>query len=244
MDVLATARAEGKQGNSIARGLEWRVAPGLTGYAAAIAEMDARAAAIAAGRAPELVWLLEHPPLYTAGRSAKAADLLQARFPVFESGRGGEHTYHGPGQRVAYVLLDLTRRGRDVRRHVRNLEDWGIAALARLGIEADRRETDDPANPSVSASGDRRVGLWVARDDGSGRDDKIAALGVRVSKWVTSHGIAINVDPDLSHYSGIVPCGITDHGVTSLAALGNSAKMADLDAALRDTFASCFTPAG
>jgi lipoyl(octanoyl) transferase len=207
---------------------EWRVSGMPVDYAEALQAMQMRVEAISEGRAPELVWLLEHPPVYTAGRSAKTADLLQARFPVHETGRGGEHTYHGPGQRVAYVMLDLNARGRDLRRHVRQLEDWGIAALARLGITADRREAD----------GDRRVGLWVARADG--RDDKIAALGVRVSKWVTSHGIAINLNPDLSHYSGIVPCGITAHGVTSIAAFGNPATMADLDRALQESWAEIF----
>ncbi len=228
MNVLGKSatknNAEGKDSYGLP---EWRIAPAPVAYAVAVAEMEARCVAIAAGTASELVWLLEHPALYTAGRSAKPVDLLQPHFPVYETGRGGEYTYHGPGQRVAYVMLDLTKRGRDVRKYVRNLEAWANTALAKLGVVAERRETD----------GDRRVGLWVSRND---HDEKIAALGVRVSKWVTSHGIAINVNPDLSHYSGIIPCGITQHGVTSLAALGNDATMKDLDQTLKNSWNEIF----
>ncbi|HVH74060.1 MAG TPA: lipoyl(octanoyl) transferase LipB [Stellaceae bacterium] len=202
---------------------EWRTSSGLVDYAAAVAEMEARVAAIRAGSAPELVWLLEHPPLYTAGTSARAADLLDpALLPVHNTGRGGQFTYHGPGQRVCYVMLDLARRGSDVRCYVRALEEWVIRALSAFGIRGERR--------------DGRVGVWVA--GGGGREEKIAAIGVRVRRWVTYHGAAINVAPDLSHYRGIVPCGISGYGVTSLAALGVPATMADLDAALRDNFAA------
>jgi lipoyl(octanoyl) transferase len=186
--------------------------------------MDARAAAIRETGAPELVWLLEHPPLYTAGTSAQAADLLDPRFPVHRSGRGGQYTYHGPGQRVAYLMLDLDRRGRDVRAYVTRLEAWIIAALAELGVTGERRAG--------------RVGIWVAR--AGGREDKIAAIGVRVRRWVTLHGISINLAPDLGHFSGIVPCGVREHGVTSLADLGITASMADLDAALKRTFDAAF----
>jgi lipoyl(octanoyl) transferase len=208
-----------------APGVEWRISAAPVAYEAAVAEMDARAAAIRDAGAPELVWLLEHPALYTAGTSAKAADLLDARFPVHRSGRGGQYTYHGPGQRVAYVMLDLGRRGQDLRDYVGRLEAWIIAALAELGVTGERRAG--------------RIGIWVARP--GGREDKIAALGVRVRRWVTLHGIAINVAPDLAHFSGIVPCGVRAHGVTSLADLGNGAAMADLDAALRRTFDAVFS---
>ncbi len=214
---------------TVADAVEWRRAAAPVGYEAAVAEMDARAAAIRAGRAPELVWLLEHPALYTAGTSAQATDLLDARFPVHRSGRGGQYTYHGPGQRVAYVMLDLGRRGRDVRAYVCRLEAWIIAALAELGVTGERRAG--------------RVGIWVARGaPGSKgyREDKIAAIGVRVRRWVTLHGLAINVAPDLDHFAGIVPCGVTEHGVTSLADLGVTASMADLDATLRRTFDQAF----
>jgi lipoyl(octanoyl) transferase len=204
--------------------VEWRVQGGLTPYPEAVAFMEERAAAIAAGRAGELVWLLEHPPIYTAGTSAKDSDLLDARFPVFKTGRGGQFTYHGPGQRVGYVLLDLKRRKADVRAYVRDLEEWLIRTLARFSVKGERR--------------DGRVGIWVAR--AGGREDKIAALGVRIRHWVTFHGVALNVDPDLSHFSGIVPCGIREHGVTSLADLGQKATMADVDAALRETFQEVF----
>jgi lipoyl(octanoyl) transferase len=205
--------------------VEWRVADALAPYDAAVAAMEARVAAIHAGTAPELVWLLEHPPLYTAGTSAQDCDLVEpGRLPVFRSGRGGQYTYHGPGQRIAYVMLDLTRRGRDVGCHVWRLEEWMIRVLARFGVAGERREG--------------RIGVWVER--GGGRDDKIGAIGVRVRHWVTYHGLALNVAPDLANYAGIVPCGISGHGVTSMAALGVTATMADVDAALRDTFDAVF----
>jgi lipoyl(octanoyl) transferase len=209
--------------------VEWKVEPGLTGYPDAVAAMEARVAAIRAGQAPERVWLVEHPPLYTAGTSADPGHLLEAeRFPVYRSGRGGEFTYHGPGQRVAYVMLDLKRRGPDVRRYVENLEEWIIRALAAFSVPGERRPG--------------RVGIWVARGDPlrGAREDKIAAIGVRVRRWVTYHGIAINVAPDLEHFSGIVPCGISEHGVTSLADLGLPVGVADLDAALRASFPGVF----
>jgi lipoyl(octanoyl) transferase len=213
------------------RAVEWRISEGLTPYEEALAWMEARVAAILAGAAPECVWLLEHPPLYTAGTSAKPADLLApGRFPVHEARRGGEYTYHGPGQRVAYVMLDLNRRGRDVRRFVGALEDWVIAALAQFQVKGERREG--------------RVGVWVARPekpplpDGSPAEDKIAAIGVRLRRWVSFHGVAINVEPDLEHFSGIVPCGISGYGVTSLVDLGLPVTMADLDLALRESFAA------
>jgi len=200
---------------------EWQIAPQPVPYPDAVAAMEERVAAIHAGTAPALVWLVEHPPLYTAGTSAQAADLLDPRFPVYPTGRGGQFTYHGPGQRVAYVMLDLKRRNPDVRAYVAALEEWVMRALASFGVTALRREG--------------RVGLWVemARYGGfPGVEAKIAAIGVRVRRWVTYHGVSINLNPDLSHYSGIVPCGIAEHGVTSLAALGIGATMADLDAAL------------
>ncbi len=205
--------------------IEWRRSQGLVDYQAAVAEMERRVAAIRDGTEREMVWLLEHPPLYTAGTSAKAADLLlPERLPVFESGRGGEYTYHGPGQRVAYVMLDLKARGGDVRAHVQGLEQWIIDTLLEFGLSGERR-------PS-------RVGVWVRRPDGG--EDKVAAIGVRVRKWVTYHGISINVAPDLSHYEGIVPCGIAGHGVTSLAKLGVGASLEDVDAALERTFEAAF----
>lgn len=217
------------------RPVEWLASAGLTPYEAAVAAMEARVAAIAAGGAAECVWLVEHPPLYTAGTSARPADLLAPeRFPVFRSGRGGEFTYHGPGQRVAYVMLDLSRRQPDVRRYVAALEDWLIAALARLHVRGERR--------------DDRVGVWVRRSDkpplpdGALAEDKIAAIGIRVRRWVTFHGVALNVAPDLEHFSGIVPCGIAGHGVTSLADLGLAAGMAETDAALRAAFEPIFGP--
>ena len=204
---------------------QWRHSRELVDYEVAVAEMEGRVAKIRNGTAPEMVWLLEHPPLYTAGTSAKAADLvLPDRLPVFESGRGGEYTYHGPGQRVAYVMLDLKTRGGDVRGHVRGLEQWIIDTLSEFGIAGERR-------PSA-------VGVWVKRPHGG--EDKVAAIGVRVRKWVTYHGISINVAPDLSHYEGIVPCGIAGHGVTSLAKLGVGASLEDVDAALERTFAAAF----
>jgi len=207
--------------------VEWRVADRLVPYEDAAAAMEARVAAIRAATAPELVWLVEHPPLYTAGTSAVAADLLEAeRLPVFKTGRGGQYTYHGPGQRVAYVMLDLTKHGRDVGCHVWRLEEWMIRVLARFGIAGERREG--------------RVGVWVAR---GGSEDKIGAIGVRVRRWVTYHGLALNVDPDLANYVGIVPCGISGHGVTSMAALGVEATMGDVDAALRATFDAVFAAA-
>lgn len=196
---------------------EWRVTPGLADYAEALADMEGRAAAIQAGDAPERIWLLEHPPLYTAGTSADPAELLEARFPVHVAGRGGRYTYHGPGQRVGYVQLNLARRGRDVRAYVSALEGWVIDALAVFGVAARRA--------------DGRIGIWT--DDAQGREAKIGAIGVRVRRWVTLHGFALNVAPDLSHFSGIVPCGIAEFPVTSLAALGIGAGMDDVDAALR-----------
>src|ERR1700690_2808895 len=210
-----------------AGGTEWRGLGGLAPYERAVAEMEARVAAIHEGRARELVWLVEHPPLYTAGTSAVETDLLEpGRLPVFKTGRGGQYTYHGPGQRVAYVMLDLTRRDRDVGCHVWRLEEWMIRVLARFGVTGERREG--------------RIGGWVARGAG---EDKIGAIGVRVRRWVTYHGLALNVDPDLSNYAGIVPCGISGHGVTSFAALGIRATMADVDAALRATFDDVFASA-
>ena len=207
--------------------MDWQTSSTPVDYPAAVAAMEARVAAIHAGQADELVWLLEHPALYTAGTSADPRDLREPdRFPVHKTGRGGEFTYHGPGQRVAYVLLDLKRRDGDLRRHVRRLEEWVIRALADFGIKGERREG--------------RVGIWVAR--GAGREDKIAAIGVRVRHWITYHGVAVNLAPDLSHFSGIVPCGISAPGlgVTSLADLGSGARMADLDAALARHFAPVF----
>lgn len=214
--------------------LEWRISDAPVPYAEALAFMDARAAAIRAGTAPECVWLLEHPPLYTGGTSADAADLLDAgRFPVHRTGRGGEYTYHGPGQRVGYVMLDLQTRGGDVRAYVRDLEEWIIRTLAHFTVTGERREG--------------RAGVWVRRTDkrapckgAAGREDKVAALGVRVRRWVSLHGIALNVEPDLSHYDGIVPCGIAEHGVTSLVDLGITATMAEVDMALRSEFETVF----
>jgi lipoyl(octanoyl) transferase len=210
------------------RPVEWAVSGGLVPYETAVAAMEARAAAIAAGEAPELVWLLEHPPLYTAGVSSKDGDLLDAaRFPVHRSGRGGQFTYHGPGQRVAYVMLDLNQRGRDVRAFVRGLEQWLIGSLGEFGVPADVREG--------------RVGVWVERKGpGWSREDKIAAIGVKVRKWVSFHGVSLNVEPDLSHFSGIVPCGIADHGVTSLVDLGVLATLDEADAALKASFQRVF----
>lgn len=205
--------------------VEWRTESGLVDYPAAVALMERRVAEIRAGRAPEMVWLLEHPALYTAGTSAQANDLLEpARLPVFRSGRGGQFTYHGPGQRVAYVMLDLKRRGPDVRRFVHDLESWVIRALARFNVVGERRPG--------------RVGIWVA--GASGREDKIAAIGVRLRHWVSYHGIAVNVEPDLSQFDGIVPCGIREHGVTSLVDLGLPVTLADLDVALRRAFDEVF----
>lgn len=212
-------------------GVEWRISRQPIGYERAVAAMAARVAAIRAGAAPEQVWLLEHPPLYTAGTSAKPADLLApARLPVFRSGRGGQYTYHGPGQRVAYVMLDLQRRSPDLRCYVHALEEWIIRALARFDLRGERRQG--------------RIGIWI--DRGQGREDKIAAIGVRVSRWVTWHGLALNVDPALEHFRGIVPCGIAEprYAVTSLHALGVPVSMAEVDAALRDTFTEVFEAEG
>ena len=203
--------------------VEWRLSSNLVPYPAAVASMEERVARIAAGTAQEVVWLLEHPPIYTAGTSAKDSDLIDARFPVFKTGRGGQFTYHGPGQRVGYVMLDLKRRHVDVRRYVHDLEDWVIGTLSEFGITGERREG--------------RVGIWVARD---GRENKIGAIGVRVRRWVTYHGVSLNVAPDLSHFSGIVPCGVREHGVTSLSDLGVPASMSDVDAALKKTFTQVF----
>jgi lipoyl(octanoyl) transferase len=215
--------------------VEWRIADGLVDYEAALAFMEDRVAAIHAGIAPEMVWLVEHPPLYTAGTSADAADLTEPdRFPVFETGRGGQYTYHGPGQRVAYVMLDLKRRRQDVRAFVAALEAWVIGTLDRFNVHGERRED--------------RVGVWVQRPErpspvsGAIAEDKIAAIGIRLRKWVSFHGISINVEPDLSHYGGIVPCGVTEHGVTSLVDLGLPVSMADLDVALKAEFETVFGP--
>jgi len=206
----------------------WAVSAGQVGYAEAVAAMEARAAAIAERRAGELVWLLEHPPLYTAGVSARPADLLDPdRFPVFPTARGGQYTYHGPGQRVAYVMLDLSARRRDVRAFVAALEAWVIGALARFNVDGEIR--------------DGRVGVWVARKDRP-REDKIAAIGVKLRKWVSFHGVSLNVEPDLSHFAGIVPCGQTEHGVTSLVDLGLPVTLEEADAALKASFAEVFGP--
>src|SRR3954451_19701900 len=209
--------------------VEWRISDAPVPYPEAVAEMEARVAAIAAGEAPELVWLLEHPPLYTSGTSGKDADLLDPRFPVFSTGRGGQLTYHGPGQRVAYLMLDLKRRRPDVRAYVAGLEEWIIRAIAAFDLRGERRED--------------RVGVWVARPDkGPGCEDKIAAIGVRLRRWVSFHGIAINVEPDLEHFSAIVPCGVADprYGVTSLVDLGLTVTMEDVDVALRQAFEDVF----
>jgi lipoyl(octanoyl) transferase len=207
------------------RAVEWRIGTIPVDYQPAVDEMEARVAAIRAGAAPELVWLLEHPPLYTAGTSAPDADLLDPRrLPVHRTGRGGRYTYHGPGQRIAYVMLDLARRGPDVRCHVHRLEEWIIRTLTRFGIKGERRNG--------------RVGIWVPRRGGD--EQKIAAIGVRVRRWVTYHGMALNVDPELDHYRGIIPCGIAEHGVTSLAALGAATTMEEVDTTLRATFAEVF----
>jgi lipoyl(octanoyl) transferase len=210
---------------------EWTVSQGPVGYDDALAVMAARAAAISRGEAPERVWLLEHLALYTAGTSARPEELIEARFPVHATGRGGQFTYHGPGQRVGYVILDLKRRAPDVRRFVASLEEWIIRTLAAFGVRGERRED--------------RVGVWVRRPDkGEGFEDKIAAIGVRVQRWVTLHGFALNVAPDLSHFSGIVPCGVSEprYGVTSLADLSCTASMADVDRALRAEFTGLFGP--
>ena len=216
--------------------VEWVISPGPTGYEEAVAEMEARAEAIAAGRAPERVWLIEHPPLYSAGTSARPEDLIDPRFPIHRAGRGGQFTYHGPGQRVAYVMLDLRRRRPDVRAYVAALETWLIDALTAFRVAGETRED--------------RVGVWVVRPDkprgarGEPAEDKIAAIGVRVRRWATFHGAALNVAPDLSHFSGIAPCGVREPhlGVTSLADLGRTATLAEVDRALRASFERIFGP--
>ncbi|WP_050661751.1 lipoyl(octanoyl) transferase LipB [Roseovarius tolerans] len=215
--------------------MEWHISAGLTPYPDAVEAMETRAARIASGDAAEAIWLLEHPPLYTAGTSAKPADLTDPdRFPVYASKRGGQYTYHGPGQRVVYVMLDVGRRGRDVRRFVQQLEAWVIATLDQFNVTGEIR--------------DGRVGVWVARDDkpltatGARPEDKIAAIGIRLRKWISFHGISINVEPDIEHFTGIVPCGITEHGVTSLVDLGLPVTMADLDVALRRSFDGALPP--
>jgi len=209
--------------------IEWKISDQPVAYPDALAAMEARAAAIAAGAASEHVWLLEPPPIYTAGTSAQDTDLIDARFPVYRTGRGGQFTYHGPGQRVGYVMLDLKSRKPDVRAYVRDLEQWLIETLAEFNVKGERREG--------------RVGIWVQRGPTSllnAREDKIAPLGVRIKRWVTLHGVALNVEPDLTHFTGIVPCGIRAHGVTSLADLGIPATMADVDVALKRSFRKIF----
>jgi lipoyl(octanoyl) transferase len=211
------------------RPAEWAVSGLPVPYERALAVMDERVAAIAAGAAPELVWLIEHPALYTAGTSAKPNELIEARFPVFAAGRGGQFTYHGPGQRVAYVMLELRRRAPDIRRFVATLEEWIIRALAAFGIRGERREN--------------RIGVWVRRPDkGAGCEDKIAAIGIRIRHWISLHGIALNVDPDLAHFSGIVPCGVSNprYGVTSLADLGRRVTLREVDSELRRQFEALF----
>ena len=213
----------------LGRAVEWLISDAPVPYPEAVAAMEARVAAIAANEAPELVWLLEHPPLYTSGTSGKASDLLDPRFPMFATGRGGQLTYHGPGQRVAYVMLDLKRRRPDVRAYVAGLEEWIIRTLLAFNVRGERRED--------------RVGVWVSRPDkGVGCEDKIAAIGVRLKRWVSFHGISINVEPELTHFDAIVPCGVADlrYGVTSLADLGRTVTMADVDIALRQAFAEVF----
>lgn len=202
---------------------EWKISDSPVAYPEALALMEARAAAIADGSQGEMIWLLEHPPIYTAGTSANDDDLIDARFPVYRTGRGGQFTYHGPGQRVGYAMLDLKQRKPDVRAYVQDLEQWLIEALALFNVKGERREG--------------RVGIWVQRGM---KEDKIAALGVRIKRWVTFHGVALNVDPDLSHFTGIVPCGVKAHGVTSLADLGIMVSTADVDVALKQSFKKIF----
>jgi lipoyl(octanoyl) transferase len=233
MEALTPAAERPDSANKLLRAdvrpVEWIISATPVPYPLALEAMRARAAAIADGTADEAVWLLEHPPLYTAGTSAVAADLLSDRFPVYDAGRGGQYTYHGPGQRVAYIMLDLRERGRDIRALVQGLEAWVIQTMAAFNIRAERRAG--------------RVGVWVARPDkGQGREDKIAAIGVRVSKWVTFHGISLNVSPDLTHYDGIVPCGISDQGVTSFEDLGHLVSMPEVDTVLRRAFEAQFGP--
>jgi lipoyl(octanoyl) transferase len=225
--AAATARFPARDGSPP---VEWAISEGLVPYEAAVAAMEARAAAIADGRAPERVWLVEHPPLYTAGTSADPAELVAPdRFPVHRTGRGGRYTYHGPGQRVAYVMLDLARRRQDLRAYVAALEAWLIGALAEFNVTAERRED--------------RVGVWVRRPErGEGREDKIAAIGIRVRRWVSFHGVSLNVEPELAHFDGIVPCGVVDHGVTSLVDLGRLVSMPEVDAVLRGAFEAVFGP--
>jgi lipoyl(octanoyl) transferase len=220
---ISSPKAENRAKNRKSPPVEWKISDRPVPYPEALAEMEERAAAIAGGGAGEQVWLLEHPPIYTAGTSAKESDLLEARFPVYRTGRGGQFTYHGPGQRIGYVMLDLRTHKPDVRAYVRDLEQWLIEALAQFNVKGERREG--------------RVGIWVQRGM---REDKIAALGVRIKRWVTLHGVALNVEPDLSHFSGIVPCGVTAHGVTSLADLGIQVSMADVDVALMQSFRKIF----
>ena len=223
LDLTTFARPPGGEA------VEWRISDASIPYPEAVAVMESRVAAIAAGDAPELVWLLEHPPLYTSGTSGRDSDLLDPRFPLFTTGRGGQLTYHGPGQRVAYVMLDLKRRRPDVRAYVAGLEEWIIRTLAAFNVRGERRED--------------RVGVWVVRPDkGAGCEDKIAAIGVRLRRWVSFHGIAINVEPELSHFDAIVPCGVVDprYGVTSLVDLGHPVTTADVDVALRQAFAEVF----
>lgn len=233
MEALTSDEFACETGNKLARDdgkpVQWIISDSPVPYPMALDAMRKRAAAIAEGTAEEAVWLLEHPPLYTAGTSAVAGDLLSDRFPVYDAGRGGQYTYHGPGQRVAYVMLDLTQRGRDIRCLVQGLESWVIDTLAAHNIAGERR--------------DGRIGVWVQRPDkGVQKEDKIAAIGVRVSKWVTFHGISLNVMPDLSHYGGIVPCGITDQGVTSFEDLGQLVSMPEVDVSLRRAFERQFGP--
>jgi len=205
--------------------LEWRISDELISYPEALSEMEKRVKAIREEEAPELVWLLEHPPLYTAGTSANPSDLVDPdRFPVYDAGRGGQYTYHGPGQRVVYFLLDLKKRGKDVRKFIYGLEEVMIQSVAKFGVTAERRKG--------------RVGVWVER--GAGKEDKVGAIGVRIKQWVTYHGIALNIEPDLSHFSGIVPCGITEHGVTSLHDMGLPVTMEDVDVVIQQTFTDIF----
>jgi lipoyl(octanoyl) transferase len=203
--------------------VEWKISDNLVPYPEAVSAMETRAAFIAAGASSEQVWLLEHPSIYTAGTSAREADLVDARFPVFRTGRGGQYTYHGPGQRIGYVMLDLKQRKPDIRAFVHDLEEWLIETLSMFNVKGERREG--------------RVGIWVQR---GGREDKIAALGVRVRRWVSFHGVSLNVDPDLTHFNGIVPCGVREHGVTSLVNLGVPVSMTDVDIALKQSFAKIF----
>ncbi len=233
--ILREATLDGDRLFLADRPIEWRVEPGLLDYDSAVQAMEARVADIRHGRKDELIWLVEHPPLYTAGTSADPSDLVAPdRFPVFETGRGGQYTYHGPGQRVAYVMLDLNRRGKDVRAFVAGLEAWIIATLDRFNVRGERRED--------------RVGVWVRRPEkpspipGTVAEDKIAAIGIRVRQWVSFHGISINVEPDLEHFSGIVPCGVSEHGVTSLVDLGLPVTMDDLDLALKGEAETLFGP--